>query len=498
MTRRTLLQALPAGTGLPALSFSGICWSAVAPPAPYGVLPSSRQVRWHELETYSFVHFTVNTFTGREWGEGDEDPKIFNPTAFDADAIVTALKSAGMRSVILTCKHHDGFCLWPTKTTEHSIRNSSWRNGKGDVVRDLSDAARRHGLKFGVYLSPWDRNNAAYGKSEYIHIYRRQLTELLTDYGPVFEVWHDGANGGTGFYGGAREKRVIDKTKYYDWPNTWALVRKLQPEAVIFSDVGPDVRWVGNEKGIADETCWETYDPVGENGGPAAPGDVNAKQSPVGTRNGKHWLPPECDVSIRPGWFWHAEENATVKTPAELMNLYYNSVGRGASFLLNVPPDRRGVFYETDVNSLRAFGKLREQTFANNLGARAKLTPSNVRGASAIYEPRNLFDGRLDTYWATDDAVTTPDLTLEFEEPVSFNVIRLRENIRLGQRVAAFAVESWSNSGWERIGEGTSIGNCRLIRTNEPIYSSKIRLHITQSSACPALADFGLFAEPGA
>ena len=452
-------------------------------------------MQWHELETYAFVHFTVNTFTGREWGEGDEDPNIFNPTAFDPDAIAEALKSAGMHGCVLTCKHHDGFCLWPTKTTEHSIRNSSWRNGKGDVVRDLSEAARRHGLRFGVYLSPWDRNNAAYGKPEYIGIYRRQLTELLTNYGPVLEVWLDGANGGTGYYGGAREKRVIDKTKYYDWPNPWALIRKLQPNAVIFSDAGPDVRWVGNENGIAGETCLETFDPVGQLGGPAAPGDVDTKQSQVGTRNGKRLMPPECDVSIRPGWFWHAEENVKVKTPSELMNLYYKSVGRGASLLLNVPPDRRGVFHETDVNSLREFGKLREQIFAMNLAATAKLTPSNVRGASTIYGPGNLFDGSRETYWATDDGVTTPDLTLEFEQPVSFNVMRLREEIRLGQRIEAFAVEAWSNGGWERIAAETSIGNCRLIRTNTPIRSSKIRLSITQAPVCPALSDFGLFAE---
>lgn len=491
ITRRTLLQSLPAAAGLAKASFG-----ATPPPAPYGALPSARQLRWHELETYSFLHFTVNTFTGREWGEGDENPNIFNPTAFDPDQIVTSLKAGGMKGVILTCKHHDGFCLWPTKTTEHCIRNSSWRGGKGDVVRDLSQAAQRHGLKFGVYVSPWDRNNAAYGKPEYIHIYRQQLTELLTQYGPIFEVWHDGANGGTGYYGGAREKRVIDKTKYYDWPVTWALVRKLQPEAVIFSDAGPDLRWVGNEKGIAGETCWETYDPVGEHGGPAAPGDVDAKQSPIGTRNGKHWMPPECDVSIRPGWFWHAEENATVKTPAQLMNLYFKSVGRGASFLLNVPPDRRGQLYDTDVNSLRAFGKLREQMFAKNLADQAKLTPSNVRGNSSEYAPKNVLDGSRHTYWATGDAEKTPSLTLEFQQPISFNIIRIREAIQLGQRVGAFAVEAWSDSAWKEVARATSIGNCRLIRTNEPISSSKIRLRILESPVCPAISDFGLFAEP--
>jgi alpha-L-fucosidase len=217
-----------------------------------------------------------------------------------------------MKGVILTCKHHDGFCLWPTKTTDHCIRNSKWRDGKGDVVRDIAQAAKRHGLKFGVYLSPWDRNNALYGKPEYIQLYRQQLTELLTNYGPLFEIWHDGANGGTGFYGGAHEKRTIDKKSYYDWPNTWNLARSLQPDAVIFSDVGPDVRWVGNEKGQAGDPCWATYTPVGEDGGPAAPGDVKQSENNNGTRNGAKWMPAECDVSIRPGWFWHAGENDKV------------------------------------------------------------------------------------------------------------------------------------------------------------------------------------------
>ena len=220
--------------------------------------------------------------------------------------------------MILTCKHHDGFCLWPTRTTGHNIRRSSWRGGAGDVVGDLAAAAKAQGLRFGVYLSPWDRNSPHYGTPRYIEIYRQQLTELLTNYGEIFEVWHDGANGGDGFYGGAREKRTIDKHTYYDWPRTWELVRKLQPDAVIFSDIGPDIRWVGNERGIAGDPCWATYDPVAANGGPAAPGDVRERESPGGHRHATHWLPAECDVSIRPGWFWHQAENAKVKTPAQL------------------------------------------------------------------------------------------------------------------------------------------------------------------------------------
>ena len=433
MKRRSFLLAAPF-----AASLASFAWGSDSEPAPYGALPSARQLSWHELQTCGFIHFTVNTFTNKEWGDGDEDPKVFNPTDFDPDAIVAGLKAARMKGVILTAKHHDGFCLWPTKTTEHCIRNSAWRDGKGDVVREISEAARRQGLQFGVYLSPWDRNNAAYGKPEYIPIYRAQLTELLTLYGPIFEIWFDGANGGTGYYGGAREKRVIDRTKYYDWPNTWALARRFQPDAVMFSDIGPDVRWVGNENGIAGETCWETFDPVGEKGGPAAPGDVDTSLSDRGTRNGKQWLPPECDVSIRPGWFWHESENSKVKTPRELWDLYFKSVGRGANLLLNVPPDRRGRLNEADLASLKHFGEMRQKTFAKNLAGDARLTASNFRGNRRTFAPANLIDEDPSTYWATDDEVTTPELEVEFTQPVTFSVIRLGEALRLGQRIGIF------------------------------------------------------------
>jgi alpha-L-fucosidase len=489
VNRRSFLLAAPI-----AASVTSVAWGAESEPAPYGALPSPRQLRWHQLETCGFLHFTVNTFTDKEWGDGDEDPKIFNPTDFDPDSIMAGLKMAGMKGAILTCKHHDGFCLWPTKTTEHCIRNSGWRNGEGDVVREISQAAQRHGLKFGVYLSPWDRNNAAYGKPEYIAIYRAQLTELLTQYGPIFEIWFDGANGGTGYYGGAREKRLIDRTTYYDWPETWALARRLQPEAVIFSDVGPDVRWAGNERGIAGETCWETYDPVGEKGGPAAPGDVDAKLSGVGTRNGKQWLPPECDVSIRPGWFWHESENGKVKNVRELWDLYFKSVGRGANLLLNVPPDRRGRLNEADVASLREFGELRRATFAKNLALEAGLAASNVRGNNRKYAAQNLLDGNPATYWATDDLVTTPDLTLDFRKAVTFSVIRLREYLPLGQRIAFFEVSAWQGGAWRAVATASSVGHCRLIRLNESMTTDKVRLRITNSPVCPALSDFGLFA----
>ncbi len=488
-TRRSLLLSAPLVLGAK---------PAALPPAAYGALPSPRQLRWHEMETYSFLHFTVNTFTNREWGLGDEDPSVFNPTEFDANAILTALKAGGMTGVILTCKHHDGFCLWPTKTTEHSVRYSHWKGGKGDVVRDISDAARRHGLRFGVYVSPWDRNNKNYGKPEYIRIYRDQLAELLTHYGPIFEVWHDGANGGDGYYGGAREKRTIDKHSYYDWPRTWELIRKLQPEAVIFSDVGPDIRWVGNEKGIAGETCWATYDPVGENGEPAAPGDVRAKESTGGTEHGSHWMPAECDVSIRPGWFWHASENDKVKKPAQLMDLYYKSVGRGASFLLNIPPDRRGLLYDTDIESLKGFNRLVTQTFANNLAAGAKISASSVRGPGAKYSPENLLDGKRTTFWSAADSAKTAEVVVDLGGPVRFNVARVREYIPLGQRIEAFALDTWHSGAWNSIAEGTSVGSCRLVKMDQTITANRARLRITKSAACPVLSEFGLFAQADA
>ena len=466
------------------LSAAAAASADVAAPAPYGALPSARQLHWHALETYAFLHFTVNTFTDREWGNGDEDPAIFHPTAFDADAIVSALRAGGMRGVILTCKHHDGFCLWPTKTTDHHIQS-------GDIVRDISAAARRQGLKFGVYVSPWDRNNAQYGRPEYIRIYREQLRELLTGYGPIFEVWHDGANGGTGYYGGANEKRTIDKTSYYRWPETWALVRSLQPDAVIFSDVGPDIRWVGNEKGFANETCWQTYDPVGEDGGPASPGNVRSKESGTGTRHGAHWLPPECDVSIRPGWFWHEKENGRVKTSAQLTELYFQSVGRGASFLLNVPPDRRGLLHENDVASLGGFGNWLRATFAANLAAGAKIEASNTRGRA--FGAKNMVDGSPETYWAASDGVKTAEVVVEFRHPVSFNIVRVREAIPLGQRIDACAVDYWRDGAWQVFGNATSVGPCRLLR-GESVSAGRLRLRITEAADCPAISELGVFA----
>jgi alpha-L-fucosidase len=480
------------------LMFGSVCTraDAVAPPAPFGVLPSDRQLRWQEMETNAFLHFTVNTFTGKEWGDGGEDPSIFDPSNFDPDAILSALKAGGMKGVILTCKHHDGLCLWPTRTTEHCIRNSRWRDGKGDVVRDISRAAAQHGLKFGVYLSPWDRNNPEYGKPAYIPIYRQQLTELLTHYGEIFEVWFDGANGGNGFYGGARENRTIDKHAYYDWLPTWQLVRRLQPNAVIFSDVGPDARWVGNEKGYAGETSWATFDPVSSDDGPPAPGNIRPAASVTGTRFGAHWMPAECDVSIRPGWFWHKSENAQVKTPEQLLDLYFKSVGRGANLLLNVPPNRQGLLSLEDVRSVEEFHRHLQSVFRENLAAKAQMRASNVRGNRNRYGPHNLLGGNRDSYWATDDSVCTPELIADFGRPIRFNVIRLKEAIQLGQRIGAFALDVSREDAWTQLAQGTSVGSCRLVPLPETIEATRLRLRIIESPVCIALAEFAVFLKP--
>ena len=463
---------------------------AATAPQPYGPVPSPRQLLWHELDAYGFLHFGVNTFTDKEWGYGDESERLFNPTAFDADQIARTAKEAGLRGLMLTCKHHDGFCLWPSKYTEHSVKNSSWKNGKGDVVREISDACRRHGLKFGVYLSPWDRNYKDYSRPEYIVYYRNQLRELLTNYGPIFEMWFDGANGGDGYYGGAREKRKIDNRTYYDWDNTWKIVRELQPNACMFSDGGPDVRWVGNESGFAGETCWATLNRDG-----CLPGVADAKLLNRGQRPGTHWLPAEVDVSIRPGWFYHAREDAAVKSVPHLLKIYYESVGRGANLILNLPPDRRGQIHENDVKALREWRRILDATFSKDLACGAKATADNTRGNDPQFAPGNVVDGKRDTYWATDDGKTTAELVLDLGKPVTFDVVRVREYLPLGQRVDSFSLDSWDDGKWSEFASATSIGNQRLVTTRS-IATSKVRLRITKAAACPAISEIGLFLQP--
>ena len=321
LTRRLLLS------GSAALSASAALPAAAATPSPSGAVPAPRQLAWHRLGAHAFMHFTINTFTDREWGYGDESTTLFNPTDFSADQIAGAVVAGGLNGLILTAKHHDGFCLWPSRFTEHSIKNSPYKAGRGDIVREMAEACRRHGLRFGVYLSPWDRNHAEYGRPAYVEYYHAQLNELTTQYGPLFEVWFDGANGGDGYYGGARERRKIDGHTYYQWDKVREIVRKNQPDAVMFADSDMDIRWVGNEDGQAGNPCWPTWDLTSP---------YSLDKANHGVRGGPVWNPAEVDVSIRPGWFWHADE--APKSPATLTRLWFESQGRGASLLLNVAP----------------------------------------------------------------------------------------------------------------------------------------------------------------
>ncbi|KAF2513657.1 hypothetical protein EYY60_05370 [Flavobacterium zhairuonense] len=469
----------------------------VSAPAPYGALPTEAQLQWQEVEQYVLVHFTPTTFQNKEWGYGDADPKIFNPTKFDASQIVNAAKAGGFKGVILVAKHHDGFCLWPTKTTSYNISKSPFRNGKGDMVKEFEVATRSAGMKFGLYCSPWDRNNEFYGTPEYVTKFREQLTELYSNYGKLFITWFDGANGGDGYYGGKNEKRNIDRTKYYDWDNTWQISRKLQPDAVIFSDMG-DVRWVGNEHGFAAETSWATFTPLPIAGNTVAvPGATDSSKAPEGTRNGKYWKPAECDVPLRNGWFYHSNEDNHVKSVSELFKIYMNSVGRGACLDLGISPNRDGLLHPNDVKALKDFGDFLKKLFSDNLAKSAVVKASEVRGENEIFfGTKNLTDNDRYTYWATNDEVKKAFVTLEWNKEQTFNIIRLRENIKLGQRIEKVEFDAFFNGKWKKIGEATSIGANRLVRLPNYISTSKLRIRIEESPVCIALSDIGVFREP--
>ncbi len=478
-------------------AFLSMTAQRVGAPPPYGALPTEPQLRWQEVEQYVLIHFTPTTFQNKEWGYGDADPKIFNPTKFDANQIVNAAKSGGFKGVILVAKHHDGFCLWPTKTTSYNISKSPFRDGKGDMVKEFEVAVRKAGMKFGIYCSPWDRNNEDYGKPEYVEKYRNQLKELYANYGDLFITWFDGANGGDGFYGGKNEKRNIDRSTYYGWDKTWGIAREMQPGAVIFADNG-DIRWVGNEKGFANETSWATFtpEPVAGKTKPA-PGETNSKKSLEGTRNGKFWKPAECDVPLRNGWFYHANEDDQVKSVSKLFDIYLKSVGRGACLDLGLAPDTSGLLHQNDVKALKDFGDFLKKLFADNLAQSAVITASEVRGENQIFfGTKNLTDNDRYSYWATSDEVKKATLTLEWYKEQTFNIIRLRENIKLGQRIEKVEFDAFMNGIWKKVGETTSIGANRLVRLPNYITTSKLRILIKESPVCIALSDVGVFREP--
>lgn len=470
-----------------------LCLSAcrnaeVAPPVALWPVPSEAQLQWHEMEQNAFIHFTTNTFTDKEWGFGDEDPAIFNPPSFDADQWISTLKEAGFKGAILTCKHHDGFCLWPSEYTDHDVAASPWKDGNGDVVREVAGACNRHGLRFGVYLSPWDRNHPEYGRPAYIEYYRNQLKEIFTSYGPVFEMWFDGANGGTGYYGGAREKRSIRGATYYEWPVTLSLVREMEPDILFFSDAGPGVRWVGNERGVAGETNWNTITPDTLYAGKPGITELLNTGHPQGT----HWIPAEVDVSIRPGWFYHEKEDALVKSPEKLFDIYLTSVGRGSTLLLNVPPDKRGLLHERDVAALKGWRKLLDEAFDKNFALKSEVTASEYRGESTRFDPSRITDGDPETYWATNDGTTSASLEVNLPENSEIKFVVIQEYIRLGQRVSAFKVEYWENNAWKPLASATTIGYKRILKV-DPVKTDKIRINITDSKACPVISNVEVY-----
>lgn len=460
---------------------------SVAPPKPFGPVPTAAQLAWQQMEMNMFCHFGPNTFTGKEWGDGTEIEDIFNPTALNCDQWAAVAKSAGFKGIIITAKHHDGFCLWPNPVSEHTVAQSNWRNGQGDVLRELSDACRKADLKFGVYISPWDRNAPTYGSPAYNETFLQTLQSALTQYGPIYEQWFDGANG----------EGPNGKKQVYDWPAFNGQVYKLQPNAVIFSDVGPGCRWMGNEQGVNGRTCWSRLDIAGYEPGALAPTQDTLN---VGNYNGANWIPAETDVSIRPGWFYRDSEHP--KTLQELLKIYYTSVGRNSLLLLNVPPDQRGRIATEDSARLVEFRQALDQIFADDLAKHSYIvSTSNYRFQDSHSEELKnqyktinaIYDDDYDIYWATDDSVHSAYVELEYVRPFTFNRVLLQEYIPLGQRVEQFHIEVMNEDGtWRTIAEETTIGYKRIVLT-EKVTTKKVRIVIDKSRACIVLNKIGLY-----
>ena len=433
----------------------------------WGPVPTENQLRWQDMEMYAFIHYSLNTYTDQEWGFGNEDPKLFNPSDLDCRQWARVCKQAGMRGIIFTAKHHCGFCMWPSAYTEYSVKNSPWKDGKGDVVRELAEACREEGLKFAVYLSPWDRNHPEYGHPAYVTYFRNQLRELLTNYGDIFEVWFDGANGGDGWYGGANETRKIDRTTYYEWPETYKMIRELQPKCLIWNDGSDrgDLRWVGTEAGNVGETNWSLM---------PATGDTPWHMLHYGVEDGDVWCPGETNTSIRPGWFYHETENEHVKSLSKLMDTYYKSVGRNSTLLLNFPIAPNGRIHPTD--SLRgiAFKKMIDEVFKTDLTKKAKI---ETQGNETL---------------------------IDFKEPTACNRFLAEEDIAQGQRVKKFALEAEVDGKWiplrdmlvEDGRDGlTTIGHRRII-CFPTIKATKIRFTIIDAKAAPIIKKLGVYLAP--
>lgn len=477
-----LVGGLWAGAGVGSTAHpvqSRVAGVTVSPPRVLLPVPTARQLAWQRDEMRLFLHFGVNTFTDREWGTGAEDPSIFNPASLDVTQWVRVAKEIDFGTLVLTAKHHDGFALWPSRYTEHSVAASAWRDGQGDVVGELASAAHAEGLKLGLYLSPWDMHEPSYGnEAAYNRFYMGQLRELLTGYGPLAEVWFDGA------------KSDDAKDMEYDFAGYWALVRQLQPGAVMFSDAGPDVRWIGNERGFAGETNWSTYDRTKVGIGMRGIGDYLNTGEP----GAPDWVPGECDTSIRPGWFHHSDERP--KTLDELLEIYFKSVGRNCVLLLNVPPNRDGRLDEADVSRLRELRVALDRIFADDLAVRAIVSADSVWGASPAYAPSKAVDGDLETYWAAGVGVMAAGIELDLGTPTRFDVVRLQEPIQMGQRVRAYRVQAWQDGGWRDVIHGTTIGYKKLDRLDAPVTASRVRVAVDEALAEPLIAEIGLYLDP--
>ncbi len=453
---------------------------------PNKVIPSENQVRYQQQEIVGFIHFTITTWYNREWGLGDEDIIRFNPSKLDAEQWVRTAKAGGIRELILTAKHHDGFCLWPSQYTKHSLKYSPYKNGKGDIVKEFTDACHKYGIKVGLYLSPWDRNHKDYGRPEYITYFKNQLTELLSNYGKINEIWFDGANGGDGYYGGAREKRKI-ANDYYPWAEIRDIVKRLQPDCMMFSDAGPDIRWVGNEDGVCGETFWSTIDDSR-----LVPGKSDRKYLNVGAPNGSKWLIGQCDVSIRPGWFYHSAEDSQVKTPRQLTDLYYKSVGRNGVLLINLPPDTTGLISKIDSVNLVAFKRTIDNTFRTNLALKTKVKASSVWSKRSAFAPGNIVDGDFNSFWAALPGTTSAQIDIDLRKNTTFDRLLLQEPIRFGQRVSSFEVSALIAGEWKLLAKATTIGYKRLLRFDK-VNASALRIQILSAVNTPAISEVGLY-----
>lgn len=457
-----------------------ICSSCgVKAPAPHGVVPTEAQVEWQKLEYTMFVHFGPNTFTGAEWGSGQEKAEIFNPTALDCGQWASIAKAAGMKGIILTAKHHDGFCLWPNPVSSHTVAQSPWKDGKGDVLKELSEACSEYDLGFGIYISPWDRNDPHYGTDEYNDVFVQTLEHALGSYGHVFEQWFDRACG----------EGPNGKQQVYDWPLFNSTVHMIQPDALIFSDYGPGCRWVGNESGSAGRTCWSTINVNEDFTGP----ELSRRDLNEGIKGGNTWAAAETDVSIRLGWFWRESENAKVKSLQHLLKIYYESVGRNSLLLLNVPADTRGLIHDADSLRLMELRAALDEIFRVDIAEGAKVEASNIRGGARRFRPQNILDKSYDRYWTTDDEITKASLVMTLPEPRTFNRVQLQEYIPLGQRVSAFSIEALSEDGtWLPIARETTIGYKRIVHVPTTT-TTAVRINIEESEACPVLNGFALY-----